>query len=137
MSGGPDLELQAAVYVALVADPTLTGLLAAGRIFQDVPANQSPPYVTIGESQNVPDLADCIDGSEIFLTMHVITRGGGYALAKKIVAAMDDVLHEAELELPAHRLVLMERGGARFFKEVDSLTAHSVVTYRALVEPTD
>src|SRR4051812_241898 len=102
MSGGPDLELQAAIVAALNADATLQGLVGnPPRIYQQAPGDGAwtLAYVTIGEAQNVPDLAECIDGSEIFVTLHVFSRGKGYEEAKRIVAAIEAALHDASLTL--------------------------------------
>lgn len=134
---GPDLELQGAIVTKLKADTALRALIGNPvRLYQDVPANPQFPYVIVGEGQNVPDLAECIDGSEIFNTIHVFSRAGGYAEAKRIVATLDAALHDADLTLTDHRCITIQRDGAQFFSESDGATAHGVVTYRALVEPT-
>lgn len=136
---GPDLELQASAKAALSASAALTALIGA-RLHQNVPPYTTWPgsYVTIGEGQNVPDLAECIDGSEIFLTMHVFTQENGidYAPNKRIVAVMDSVLHNADLTLTGFRCVQILRDGSRFFVDNDNRTVHGVASYRALVEPT-
>lgn len=140
MSGGPDVELQGAIVAELKADTTLRTLIGNPvRLHQVVPKEPTFPYVTIGESQNVPDLAGCINGSEIFVTLHVFSRtepDQGYAEAKRIIAALDNVLHDADLTLAENRCVLIERDGSRVFTDADNSTRHGVVSYRALVEPT-
>ncbi|HEY4309485.1 MAG TPA: DUF3168 domain-containing protein [Pirellulales bacterium] len=136
---GPDYELQVAAVTALLADAALTALIGT-RLYQNVPANPAFPYVTIGESQNVPDDAECIDGSEIFLTLHVWTRQNGidFGPNKKIVAALDAVLNNAVLTLAGgYRCVEIKRDGARFFVDPDNVTVHGVASYRAMVDPTD
>lgn len=142
MSGGPDWELQTAIVTALRANTPLKALIGDPvRLHEVVPTPVPPdsgfPYVTIGESQRVPDFADCIPGSEMFVTLHVFSRAGGYEQAKRVIAAIDDVLDEADLTLPTHRCVEIRNDGWQTFTDQDLRTAHGVVTYRALVEPTD
>lgn len=140
MALGPDLDLQRAVVTKLKASADLQALIGSPiRLFQDVPppATLAFPYITIGPSQVLPDLAECIDGSEIFSDIHVFTRAAGYELCKRIGATVIDELHYASLSLGEHRCLLIERSDERYFIESDNLTKHGVVTFRALVEPTD
>jgi hypothetical protein len=134
---GPDWELQVAAVDVLKADTALKALIGDPiRLHQDVPPKPEYPYVTIGEGQNVPDLAECIDGAEIFLTFHVYSRAGGFGETKKIVAAMDAVLHDSDLTLNDYRCVLIQSDGAHYRSDPDN-TAHAIATWRAIVEPTD
>lgn len=138
MSSGPDFELQKAIVATLSADVTLQGLLGNPlRLHQNVPPNPVFPYVTIGESQDLADIADCIDGSEIFMTFHVWSRAGGFNQAKTIGFAIHSVLQDADLTLESFRCVQIASDNNRFFFDQDNVTAHGVLTYRALVEPTE
>ncbi len=61
---GPDLELQIAIVAVLRASADLKTLIGDPiRLYQSVPDGAAFPYITIGEGQCVPDVADCIDGS--------------------------------------------------------------------------
>lgn len=132
-----DLELQGAIVAALKASIPLQGLIGNPvRLHQDVPANPTFPYVTIGTTQDIPDLAECIDGWEIFVTLHVWSRDSGFAQSKRIGRAIDDALHNASLTLNTHRCLLIERYAARYFLDADPSTKHGVLDFRALVEPT-
>jgi hypothetical protein len=136
---GADLDLQRAIVTKLKASADLQALIANPiRLFQDVPPSPTFPYVTLGPSQRLPDLAECIDGAEIFADLHVFTRAAGYELCKRIGATLIDELHDATLTLlGGHRCLLIELSDERYFIESDNLTKHGVITFRALVEPTD
>lgn len=137
MSGGPDLELQAAIVTKLKANAALQALTGnADRVHQVVPKDPPFPYVTIGESQSVPDFAACIDGAELFVTLHVYSRASGYEEAKRIMAALDDALDDIDLTLVDNRCLEIRNDGSRVFKDSDNVTSHGVITFRALVEPT-
>ena len=138
MAIGADLDLQRAIVTKLKASTDLQALIANPiRLFQDVPPSPTFPYVTLGPSQRIPDLAECIDGAEIFADLHVFTRAAGYELCKRIGATLIDELHDATLSLGEHRCLLIELSDERYFVESDNLTKHGVITFRALVEPTD
>lgn len=138
MSDGPDLELQGAIVAKLKADTGLQALLGNPmRLYQDVPAPAALvfPYVTIGEGQNVPDQVQCIDGSEIFVDVHVWSRSPGFAECKRIAAIIESALNDAILLLTDNRCIEIERDGARYLRDQDLETKHGVVTFRALTEP--
>lgn len=137
MTIGADLDLQRAIVTKLKADTDLQALLANPiRLFQDVPKDPTFPYMTLGPSQRLPDLAECIDGAEIFPEFHVYTRAPGYELVKRIGATLIDILHDATLSLGEHRCLLIHLSNELYFVEPDNLTKHGVITFRALVEPT-
>lgn len=138
---GPSLDLQNAVAELLRASADLKALCGNPvRLYQDVPANPKFPYITIGDSQDVPDLAgadDCfLDGSEIFFDLHVWARPptGGTAQEKQIGAAIRAAL-PAEVSLTENRNLLLERRNEHHMTEPDTVTLHGVYTFRALVEP--
>lgn len=141
MSGGPDFELQKAVAARLKVDATLVSLTGVNaKIFQDVPPPPITfPYITIGESQAIPNEAECINGSEIFLTFHVYSKGPGYEETKRIAAAIYSSLHDAddEITLDEHRLFLLKFDLELYRTDQDSVIKHAILTYRALTEPLD
>lgn len=135
-------EFQKAVVARLASDAALKALIGdPARIFDDIPSDGSGrpkaafPYVSIGAAQDVPDLADEYDGSELFLDLHVWSRAVGFGEAKRIASALTARLHEADLTITGHRVLLIERGEQRFLRDPDGLTRHAVLTIRALTEP--
>lgn len=132
------LELQGAVVGLIRASATLQGLIANPvRLYQDVIPAPTFPYITIGETQDLPDLAECIDGWEIYLTLHVWSRRGGFAESRRIGAALDDALHNQAPALEGYRCLLMERHSTHYLTDPDNNTRHGVVVFRALIEPAD
>jgi hypothetical protein len=138
VQSGPDLELQIAMVAVLVANTDLKSLIGSTpRIYQDVPATPTFPYVTIGEAQTVPDLAECIDGSEIFPVFHIWSRASGFTEAKKISATIWAALNGATLTLSQNKCVLLERDGVgdQAMRDPDGTTKHIASHYRAVCEP--
>jgi hypothetical protein len=132
----PTLDLQGAIVARLKADAALAELVSTS-VFDRVPST-AMPYVVVGEDQDVPDLAECIDGSEIFVTINAYSRSVGKPGVKRIAGAVKASLHGAEYALELsdeNRLLLIEHNGTIFRTEPDGLTQRAIMTFRALTEP--
>lgn len=134
---GPELELQGAIAAAVKNDAAVKALLASCRaslwLFEDVPPGTPVPYVTTGEAQTIPDDADCIEGSEIYLDFHI--WGRTWDVVKKLRTNLWVAIRDANLALSENRLVLLERSAAHDIRDPDGVTKHGVLTIRALTEP--
>ena len=70
----PCAELQVALRAALKADAQLQALFGPGKpvkVYDVPPVNAATPYLVIGEDSFTPDMAECIDGAEVAVTVHV------------------------------------------------------------------
>lgn len=132
----PALELQGAIVAVLKTDGALQTIMGGNvRLYQDVKPGTDFPYATIGDAQQLPDKAECINGSEIFLDIHVWSRAKGDPEVRNIAASISDALDEIALTLPNHACRLIEREDIRFLRDPDGITRHAVLTFRALTEP--
>lgn len=140
MSGGPDFELQKAIAARLKLDATLVSLTGVNaKIFQDVPPNPTFPYIKIGESQDLLDEFECIQGSEIFLTLRVYSKAPGYEQLKRIARAIYVSLHDEEdsITLDEHRLIILKRDSEIYRGDEDEVIKQGILVYRAITEPLD
>lgn len=134
---GPDLDLQRAIVTRLKSDTDLQALISNPiRLFQDVPPGPTFPYLTIGQSQRIPDEAECIPGSIVFTDLNFYTRAPGYEQVKLIGAVLVEALHDATLTLSEHWCRQIKVDNEQYFVAPDNLTKHGLLTFRALVEPT-
>lgn len=132
---GPDLELQEKLVVLLKADADLMALLAGG-----INPNQTKTwpgsYLEIGEGDNVPDLAECIDGSELYYNLHLWSReDGNFAHISQIAATAWRAISAATITMTENRLVHIERGRLTKLRDPDGTSLHGVLVIRALTEP--
>lgn len=132
----PELELQGAIVARLKAD---VGLMALVNGVYDQPpdtafATPKESYVTIGEAQFLRDDATCVDGGEVYLTLHAWSRKVGYPVAKQIADAVAESLHLAPLTLATNRLISIMHRQTRVFRDTDGLTSHAVIDFVANVE---
>ncbi|MDW4496815.1 DUF3168 domain-containing protein [Sulfitobacter sp. D35] len=126
--------LQAAVYAALNADATLTGLVA-GAIYDAVPSGILPAtYVSLG-AERVRDASDATGSGALHrIFVSVVTTQPGFSTAKSVAGAVSDVLHDADLLLSRGRLVFLrfERAEAR---RIDAGAGREIrMIFRARVE---
>lgn len=126
----PSLALQKAILDALVAGVPAVG----GRVYDMPPFDATYPYVTIGEAQTLDDRADCYDGSESFLTIHVWSRAVGFPEAKRIAGMVRDVLDDADLVLDGNSLELLRFRDMNTLRDPDGVSSHVVMTFRALTQ---
>ncbi|MQV62295.1 DUF3168 domain-containing protein [Sinorhizobium meliloti] len=132
----PELELQGAIVARLKAD---IGLMALVNGVYDQPpdtafATPKESYVTIGEAQFLRDDATCVNGGEVYLTLHAWSRKVGYPVAKQIADAVAESLHLAPLTLATNRLISIMHRQTRVFRDTDGLTSHAVIDFVANVE---
>lgn len=134
----PKIELQKAIVALLKADTTLRGLIGNPvKVFEQVPSPAPFPYVVISDAQQLPDKAECIDGSEIFIDLHVWSRATSDSEREAIAFAIEDVLDEAAITMTNHRCLVFERDNIIFRRDGDTSTRHAILTFRALTEPSN
>ena len=134
---GPSLELQGAIVTALTADTAVKALIGnPPRINPQQSKTWPGSYIKIGEGQEIPDLAECVDGTEVFFDIHIWSRADtSFADAKKIAATIWDCLSVASLTLTENRFLLIERSNQTHLRDPDGVTLHVVLTLRILTEP--
>ncbi|MCR6498414.1 DUF3168 domain-containing protein [Shinella sp. CPCC 101442] len=131
----PELELQDAIVPRLKADTELMNLVN-GVYDQPPDGRWDKPklgYVTLGETQFIRDDATCIEGGDVYLTMHAWSRKVGFPAVKEIASAVSGSLHMAPLVLASWHLVFIMHQGTRSFRDPDGLTSHAVIELRAKV----
>ena len=127
----PSLALQGVVYSRLKQDcPSVDE-----RVYDRPPQGVVFPYISLGEWQTIDDSADCIDGVEIFGTLHVWSQAVGQVEAKVVASEVRTCLHGAELDLgPAWQFHLIEHRTTNVLADPDGVTTHAAITFRALID---
>lgn len=158
MTTDPALELLAAVILAARTHPDVVAVFGspeAVAVWETAPALEAGeegsdgyPFIEVPSVQVVGDepiagtdddgpVVD--DPSEAFVTVDVYSRlrpdgTGGKPEAIAFVGALKTALGR-ELEVEGFRVTLGHFRDARHFTESDGLTAHSVATFRYLIQP--
>jgi len=131
----PEYELQAVIVPHLKADVAL--MAQVNGVYDEPPATAwaTPKlgYVTIGEAQFIRDDATCLEGGDVYLTLHAWSRKAGFPAVKEIAFAVSESLHMAPLVLASWRLVSIMHRQTRVFRDPDGLTSHAVIEFAASV----
>lgn len=137
---GPLSELRTWAFAALRADAGMQSVFGSGfRIYDDVQINPAFPYTSLGPDEDNPQQADGINGSEIYFTLDVWGRSGRAEVAAGM-NAINRVLDrpdEQSVSLDNYRILNVHRYKQSTMKDNDGLTTHGVITFRALIDPTN
>jgi hypothetical protein len=127
----PELEIQGEVVRLLKADADVMTLV--NGVYDDVPTTCWPPpkegFIDIGDAHTLRQDASCLEGGDIYLTMHAWSRKVGFPAVRAIADAMIEALHMAALTMPTHRFISMMHRQTRVFRDPDGKTSHAVVEF--------
>ncbi|HHC29784.1 MAG TPA: DUF3168 domain-containing protein [Rhodobacterales bacterium] len=134
MTYGVAAALQQAVYDALMADPTLTGLVA-GAIYDAVPPGiVAGTYVSLGP-EDVREASDKTGHGAVHeISVSVVTDAAGFSSAKAVATAVSDVLVDAALPLARGDLVYLNFHRARARRVQDADIRRIDLKFRARVQ---
>lgn len=136
MSADSTLPIQKAVIAALKADVTVSGIVG-NRVHDAVPPTAAKPYLSLGPTQVLPDIAEEYEGSEVTFQIDGWSSGPKSVEAKQIGAAVRNALSGATLPLEDNQhLVNIEIVQTNYLPEPDGITQHAALTFRARTEPT-
>lgn len=128
--------LNAALFTALKAAPPLDSELGSPpRIYDEAPPRPLYPHVLVGRSQTKPAGGAAAEGLEHAVTLTVVSRYGGAEEAHRIVGAICDRLHDADLTLTDHRLANLRVAYRDVFRAADWRSTYGVIRLRAVTEP--
>ncbi|WP_167765432.1 MULTISPECIES: DUF3168 domain-containing protein [unclassified Brevundimonas] len=137
----PALALQDAIEATLTAYAPLQAIGTAGKVVihtMSAPNGAAFPYVVIGEDQVLDDSTECLDGSEVYSTVHCWARASDDPEnSRRETKAMAAAIRQAlkTITVPGFDVVLIEFDSARHLTAADGLTAHAVLTFRLLLDP--
>lgn len=127
----PSLPMQGAYVARLKSEVTEIG----GRVYDSIPTSATFPYYNIGDIQTISDGADCLDATEVFVTLHVWSRAVGKVEIRRLTAAARSALHGWLPVLAGFRVVEHEHRDTRTLDDPDGITSHGVMTFWALIDP--
>lgn len=131
----PSLDLQGAIVTALKAAAPVTALVGQ-RIYDTPPSSKTFPYISYGSDFVLDDSVDCITAYEVAIQIDVWSRAIGQPEMKRIAGAVRAALHDVDLTLDEHGLVLIEHETTRYLQDPDGLTHHAAIGFRALADAT-
>ena len=133
--GHPGAELQGAIYSALAASTDLTNLIGANRIYDNVPSNQAPPYLTFGRSLHADWSTDTENGMEHEIELHAWTRENGRKQIYLIQEVLIDVLATLSGPMNEHHLVNFTHEQSEIEAREKFQAFIGISLFRAVTEP--
>jgi hypothetical protein len=130
----PAISLKKAIRNQLLADPALTALIGANRVFDEVPRGQATPYVAFGEIVTRDASTPLGRSHETFLTLFALSNQGGQREAHAIAARVEELLHDAALTLTDHRLINLTLSASEARRERNNETTRATLKFRAYTE---
>lgn len=136
MSADSSLEVQAAILAVLSADATIASIVG-DRIYDHAPDGCEAPYVQIGEADVTPFKAQCMNGSDLFLTITTWADGHRASVqVKQLNARIRELLDEQRIPVDGHGVEVLffvrSRGP---FRDPDGGTRQGVNEYRCITLP--
>lgn len=137
----PSFALQKAVVAALKGAAAVTAIVSS-RVFDQVGRNPdgSPnvpfPYIALGDTQVLPETAECTDAATSYVTLHLWSRAVGFPEVKRLGAAVITALHDATLALESGGLQSLLLQSTHYLRDPDGLTSHAVLVFEALTDAT-
>ena len=128
-------ELQGAAYTALAASAELSALIGAGRIYDDVPKDQRPPYVVFGKSIHSDWSTDSETGMVHEIELHAWARESGRKEIFKIQEVLIDVLTTMPAQLGGHHLVNLTHEQSEIEARDKHRAFRGISRFRAVSEP--
>lgn len=127
----PVLELQGAIIARLKANSAVTALV--GNRIGDIPQSTwAKPYISIGPSNYIAELVDCIDGGEIMMQVDCWSDATVLSEVRHIADAVRRALRNWEPLLATNALVSFEPWRTDFI--TDGAIKQAALRFNAIVE---
>lgn len=127
----PTLELQGAIIARLKANAAVTALV--GTRIADIPQSTwAKPYISIGPSNYVAELIDCIDGGEIMMQIDCWSESTTMKEIRDIADAVRRALRNWEPALATNAIVTFDPWRTDFI--TDGAIKQAALRYTAIIE---
>jgi len=130
----PALDLQIAIYDALINHSGTVTTLGGPNIFDDVPQRTNFPYVTLGDIETRDWDTQTSVGHEHIVTLHIWSNHRGRKQVHTIIAEIDDALDDKTLSLQDHTLINLHVIFWSALRDLEGQAYHGIVRLRAVTE---
>lgn len=122
-------QVQAALVALLKADPALNALVGA-RLFDVAPQDTAFPYCEFGDALGEPFDGVAMSGWESVVTLHTWSRAAGRGECLRVLAAINDAVHDRQLSLSSSNFVNGRLLSQRTIPNGDQETTHGIQQFR-------
>jgi hypothetical protein len=129
----PSSDLQDAITAALAQNEDIVSLVA-DRIFDRISDAPTFPYISLGDTQVLPETGEQTDAAQSFITIHTWDRFEGFGAVKRLGKLVVATLHDEPLTISDGSVQSMLLDSARYLRDPDGLTSHGVLTFAILTD---
>lgn len=126
------MAIQETVYNLLTNDVPLSAKI--NGVFDAHPEPQRFPYVTIGDGYSNPYNSFQRNGEEIYFNVHVWSRYKGFKESQEIVADIQRLLAQKELDVDGFGQVPCFFDDSDTLRDGDGITRHVILNFRMIVQ---
>lgn len=124
-------RLQRAIYLALTGSERVMAQVTG--VYDATPQDEAFPYITFAADSEEQWDTDDSRGFEAIAEIHVWSRFRGQGEVKRIQRAIYNALHNVNLTVIRHNVVLCLWESAQQFVDPDGLTRHGVQRFRVIL----
>jgi len=130
-----------ALQGALVATIKALGTAAGTRVYDTVPRNTNGdvtaalPFVSLGESDEIPVDEDYWDRTETTHQINVWSRAVGFPECKAIAYAIREALHEQNIAVSGQTLDRMRINTINYSRDPDGITSRARMVLQTDTQP--
>lgn len=131
------IGLQAALVAVIKAFATEAG----NRVYDSVPRNTNGdvtatfPFISLGESDEIPVDEDCWDRTETTHLINVWSRAVGFPECKRIAAILREGLHEQNITVTGNTLDRMRVTSINYSRDPDGITSRARMVLQTDTQP--
>ncbi len=125
-------SLQKAFYERLTGDISLMTLVSG--VYDKVPESAAFPYIFIGDIATLDWSSKTTSGMECSASVMVFSREGGRQEATQIMEQVYLLLHDVDLTLEDHELVMIRFVSSAITQEQDGWTYRGTMRFKALIQ---
>lgn len=135
----PSNALQVAIVTALKADQGVAAIVG-DRVFDKVgrapdgSPNVAFPYVSIGDGQVIPELAECTDSADVYVTLHAWSEKPGFPEVNALASAIAAALHDQPLTIAGGAVLSLLLQQKQSLRDPDGLRSHAVLTFHIITD---
>lgn len=133
----PSLAAQRFVAARLKTTAAVTDLVPAACIFDRNSRPEAFPCIIVGEGQTIDESdGECFVGAEVFMDVHIWTRGNNLADTKAIAGPVQRALRNVETMQDGVALSF-ESQDTRFLRDPSGEHGHGIITFTINAEGDD
>lgn len=131
----PALDLQSELLSRLILHPPLIAMLGRAAVYDDVPHDSKPPYITFAETEHIDWNTGTEEGLEHFVALDVWSDADGRKEALTLAQEVQTALSGFSGALQENQLVNFSHESTEVRRDTKAKLFRARLAFRAVTEP--